>query len=163
MPVSPGEITSQAGWQPGPRDWARWLPGVVRRLKAQGIRVSLFVDAEAGADSLGGVDRRRPRRAVHRAVRAGVRAGAAECAANPSRAMRRRPALAHALGLGVNAGHDLDLANLVLFRELPFLAEVSIGHAIISRALFVGLSSVVREYLDADSAPTAIMSVFDEI
>ena len=46
--------------------------------------------------------------------------------------------LAHSLGLGVNAGHDLDLANLILFRELPFLDEVSIGHAIMSRALFVG-------------------------
>ena len=57
-------------------------------------------------------------------------------------------ALAHEVGLGVNAGHDLDLANLVVFRDLPFLDEVSIGHAIMSRALFVGLSTVVREYLD---------------
>ena len=55
--------------------------------------------------------------------------------------------LAHALGLGVNAGHDLDLANLSLFRELPFLDEVSIGHAIMSRALFAGLSTVVHQYL----------------
>ena len=55
--------------------------------------------------------------------------------------------LAHTLGVGVNAGHDLDLSNLVLFRELPFLDEVSIGHAIISRAVFVGLATVVREYL----------------
>ena len=55
--------------------------------------------------------------------------------------------MAHEAGLGVNAGHDLDLQNLVLFRDLPFLDEVSIGHAIISRALFVGLSTVVREYL----------------
>ena len=55
--------------------------------------------------------------------------------------------LAHSLGLGVNAGHDLDLANLVIFRELPFLDEVSIGHAIMSRALFVGLPTVVGEYL----------------
>jgi pyridoxine 5-phosphate synthase len=54
--------------------------------------------------------------------------------------------------LGVNAGHDLDLANLVLFRTLPFLDEVSIGHAIVSRAVFVGLSTVVREYLDVLSA-----------
>jgi pyridoxine 5-phosphate synthase len=54
---------------------------------------------------------------------------------------------AHARGLGVNAGHDLDLDNLVLFRTLPYLDEVSIGHAIISRALFVGLETVVREYL----------------
>jgi len=56
--------------------------------------------------------------------------------------------LAHSLGLGVNAGHDLDLENLVMFRELPFLDEVSIGHAIISRAVLVGLGTVVREYLD---------------
>jgi len=55
--------------------------------------------------------------------------------------------LAHSLGLGVNAGHDLDLGNLLIFRDLPFLDEVSIGHAIMSRALFVGLSTVVREYL----------------
>jgi pyridoxine 5-phosphate synthase len=60
--------------------------------------------------------------------------------------------LASSLGLGVNAGHDLDLANLTLFRRLPFLDEVSIGHAIISRALFVGLDTVVREYLDVLSA-----------
>jgi pyridoxine 5-phosphate synthase len=55
---------------------------------------------------------------------------------------------AHRLGLGVNAGHDLDLANLTLFRTLPHLDEVSIGHAIMSRALFVGLATVVREYLE---------------
>ena len=60
--------------------------------------------------------------------------------------------LAHSVGLGVNAGHDLDLANLEMFRELPFLDEVSIGHALISRALFVGLSTVVREYLDVLAA-----------
>ena len=49
--------------------------------------------------------------------------------------------------MGVNAGHDLDLDNLAVFRALPHLAEVSIGHAIISRALFVGLARTVREYL----------------
>ena len=56
--------------------------------------------------------------------------------------------LAHSLGVGVNAGHDLDLDNLVMFRNLPFLDEVSIGHAIVSRAVFVGLPVVVREYLN---------------
>jgi pyridoxine 5-phosphate synthase len=55
--------------------------------------------------------------------------------------------LAHTLELGVNAGHDLDLDNLVQFRHLPHLDEVSIGHALISRALFFGLETVVREYL----------------
>jgi len=57
--------------------------------------------------------------------------------------------LAAALGLGVNAGHDLDLDNLTLFRTLPHLDEVSIGHALISHALFVGLDQAVREYLAA--------------
>jgi len=56
--------------------------------------------------------------------------------------------LAQSVGLAVNAGHDLDLDNLGMFRELPFLAEVSIGHALMSRALFVGLPVVVREYLN---------------
>ena len=50
-------------------------------------------------------------------------------------------------GLGINAGHDLDHENLVLFRDLPHLKEVSIGHAMISRAIFDGLVHVVREYL----------------
>jgi pyridoxine 5-phosphate synthase len=54
---------------------------------------------------------------------------------------------AHERALGVNAGHDLDLNNLAVFRNLPHLAEVSIGHAIVSRALFVGLARTVREYL----------------
>ena len=64
-----------------------------------------------------------------------IRAAAAESAA--------------ALGLGVNAGHDLTLSNLPLFRELPHLAEVSIGHALMSHALYVGLEQSVRDYLDA--------------
>jgi pyridoxine 5-phosphate synthase len=53
------------------------------------------------------------------------------------------------LGLGVNAGHDLDLENLKWFRKVPHVAEMSIGYAIISRALFFGLEQVVREYLIA--------------
>jgi len=61
--------------------------------------------------------------------------------------------LAHRLGLGVNAGHDLDLDNLTIFRDLPHLDEVSIGHAIMSRALFVGLDRVVREYLNVLAGP----------
>ena len=60
---------------------------------------------------------------------------------------------AHRAGLGLNAGHDLDLDNLVLFRTLPHLAEVSIGHALISHALFVGLDRAVRDYLGAVRFP----------
>ena len=57
--------------------------------------------------------------------------------------------LAHEIGLGINAGHDLDLRNLTLFKTLPHLDEVSIGHALISHALFVGLRQSVRDYLAA--------------
>ena len=60
----------------------------------------------------------------------------------------RAAELAHELHLGINAGHDLDLDNLVLFRRLPHLDEVSIGHALVSHAIFVGLAQSVREYLD---------------
>ncbi len=56
-------------------------------------------------------------------------------------------ALAHSLGVGINAGHDLDLDNLTLFRTLPHLDEVSIGHALISHALYVGLERAVKDYL----------------
>ena len=55
---------------------------------------------------------------------------------------------ARTVGLGVNAGHDLDLRNLPLFKALPGLKEVSIGHALMSEALFRGLPAVVRDYLD---------------
>jgi pyridoxine 5-phosphate synthase len=149
VPVVPGEITSQAGWQPGPA--TKQLASIVKRLHASDTRVSLFVDAAPDpihwAASIG-ADRielyTEPyARAFERGLDEGRRSFVqyAECAR-----------LAHSLGLGVNAGHDLDLTNLAIFRDLPFLDEVSIGHAIISRALFVGLSTVVREYLEVLSA-----------
>ena len=65
----------------------------------------------------------------------------------PSRTPESTPALAHSLGVGINAGHDLDLDNLTLFRTLPHLDEVSIGHALISHALYVGLERAVKDYL----------------
>ena len=113
-----------------------------------GMRVSLFVDRAGAADPLGGGDGRRSRRALYRAVRAGVRRVASRRRATRSPTYTRAAELAHALGLGVNAGHDLDLDNLVVFRRLPHLDEVSIGHALVSYALFVGLAQSVREYLD---------------
>jgi pyridoxine 5-phosphate synthase len=145
VPVVPGEITSQAGWNPGPMT-AR-VPDVVRDLRSNGTRVSLFVDpieasirwaASAGADRI-----ELYTEPYARAFEQGADAAARSFAQYADAAR-----LAHSLGLGINAGHDLDLANLVVFRELPFLDEVSIGHAIISRAVFAGLAAVVREYLD---------------
>jgi pyridoxine 5-phosphate synthase len=129
VPVRPGEITSQAGWSPEtPR---HLLERTIRDLKADGIRVSLFVDpllapakwaAEIGADRI-----ELYTEPYARAFERGVEAAHASFADYAEAAT-----YAHALGLGVNAGHDLDLDNLV----------------IISHALFVGLAQAVREYLD---------------
>jgi pyridoxine 5-phosphate synthase len=145
VPVRPGEITSQAGWAADtPRDV---LGGAIAGLRAAGIRVSLFVDPDAAAI------RWAAEAGAHRIelytepfARAFERG---EAAARDAFAVYARAAeLAHSLGLGVNAGHDLDLRNLVLFRALPHLDEVSIGHALISQAIFVGLPQSVRDYLD---------------
>ena len=144
VPVVPGEVTSQAGWQPGPE--TDRLPDTIRRLHAIGVRVSLFVEpshdpirwaASTGADRV-----ELYTEPFARAFEDGPDVGRRSFAVYADAAR-----LAHSLGLGVNAGHDLDLGNLTIFRDLPFLDEVSIGHAIMSRALFVGLSTVVGEYL----------------
>jgi pyridoxine 5-phosphate synthase len=145
VPVRPGEITSQAGWPPDTP--AEAMAETVAWLRAQGIRISLFVDPEerpirwAAAMKADRVELYTEPFA--RAFERGLQA-AEESFAIYSRAAT----LASSLGLGVNAGHDLDLDNLKLFRRLPHLAEVSIGHALLSHALFVGLGRSVREYLD---------------
>lgn len=152
VPVKPGEITSQAGWPPEtPRDA---LAHTIDRLGAAGIRVSLFVDPEPMAIRWArGVGADRVELYTEPFARAFERGPVAAQASFAEYAAVAR--LAHELGLGVNAGHDLDLRNLTLFRTLPHLDEVSIGHALISRALFVGLDRVVREYLAALSGDGA--------
>ena len=145
VPVAPGEITSQAGWTEGEASGV--LPSVIRELKAAGIRVSLFVEATTNSVKLAakvGADR------VELYTEPFARAFASGPSAARDSFERYAEAAraASASGLGVNAGHDLDLENLVVFRHLPHLDEVSIGHAIMARALFVGLDTVVREYLD---------------
>jgi pyridoxine 5-phosphate synthase len=145
VPVHPGEITSQAGWSPQtPRDTIR---RIVADLQADGVRVSLFVDPQElpirWAADMGAARVELYTEPFARAFERG------EPQARESFAVYTRAAeLAHELGLGVNAGHDLDLDNLVLFRRLPHLDEVSIGHALVSYALFVGLAQSVREFLD---------------
>ena len=146
VPVREGEITSQAGW---PVDTPiASMRDTVRRLQDVGIRVSMFVDAEVPpvkwAASLG-ADR------VELYTEPFARAfeeGQDHAVPSFERYVTAARA-AHDHGLGVNAGHDLDLENLVLFRTLPHLAEVSIGHALISHALYVGLDRSVRDYLAA--------------
>ena len=145
VPVTPGEITSHAGWPPDAPPEP--LQAVVARLHAASVRVSVFIDPDEAA--------------ARWAARTGAErvelytepyARACERGDTDGRESFKRYAAvadaADAAGLAVNAGHDLDLANLVRFRRLPHLAEVSIGHALVSRALWVGLDRSVREYLD---------------
>jgi len=144
VPVLPGEVTSQAGWPPSTPEAE--LGAVVGRLQQRGIRVSLFIDPEAAAVQWA-ASLRADRIELYtepfaRAFKAGQ--GAASFARYADAAN-----VAHGLGLGINAGHDLDLENLPLFRQLPHLAEVSIGHALMSHALFVGLERAVKDYLAA--------------
>jgi pyridoxine 5-phosphate synthase len=145
VPVGAGEITSHVGYTP--RNTPASLAETILGFKRNGIRVSLFVDPEP--ESIDWAASLQPDRVelytepYARAAEQGERAARESYDRFVAAAER-----AAAAGLGINAGHDLDLDNLVLFRELPHLAEVSIGHAIISRAIFVGLDRVVREYLD---------------
>ncbi len=146
VPVKPGEITSQAGW---PSDTPpEQLQGVIAGLRRARIRVSLFVEADEApvqwAASMGADRVELYTEPFARAFEKGAEPAGASFARYAAAAR-----LAHDLGLGINAGHDLDLDNLVLFRTLPHLAEVSIGHALISHALFVGLERAVRDYLAA--------------
>ena len=146
VPVRPGEITSQAGWSPDTEPAE--LKAAIEDLRGRGIRVSLFIGCEADAVKWAasiGADR------VELYTEPFARAfkqGEAEADASFRRYIEAAT-LAHALGMGVNAGHDLDLENMKLFRMLPHLDEVSIGHALISHALFVGLDRAVRDYLVA--------------
>ncbi len=144
VPVRPGEITSEAGW---PADTpSDSLSEVIARCHAADVRVSLFVDAARApiewAATLGADRVELYTEPYARAFEEGGKA-----LKESLDAYRRAAEHAHSLGLEVNAGHDLDLDNLPAFLELPHIAEVSIGHALISRALFVGLERVVSEYL----------------
>ncbi len=141
VPDAPDTLTSDHGWDSyGQMDF---LKAVIQRLKESGIRVSLFVDpeeravegaAEAGADRIElytGPFAQEFEKGAEEAIAAYVRAAG----------------LARKLGLGINAGHDLNLHNLGYFHEkIPFLDEVSIGHALIADALYYGLENVVNMY-----------------
>jgi len=144
VPVRPGEITSEAGW---PADTPEVeLRDIIARLRGHGIRVALFVDPDESA--------------VHFAQRVGAdrvelyTEPYARAFATPNADLNgaiaryvRAATLADQLGLGVNAGHDLDLENLPdLVTALPRLDEASIGHALIGYALYVGLRQAVLEY-----------------
>jgi pyridoxine 5-phosphate synthase len=145
VPVTPGEITSHAGWRPGPQ--ADALPSVIERLRSAGVRVSVFIDPTP--DAVQWAAQVRADR-VELYTEPFAKAFVEPAARQDSFARYREAAVrAHEHGLGINAGHDLDRDNLTVFRTLPHLDEVSIGHALISHALWVGLDRAVRDYLAA--------------
>ena len=141
VPDAPDVLTSNAGWQV--TDHADLLRDVLATFKDRGIRTSLFIEtdqAQIEAAATVGADRielyTESYAVQHRDL-------GAEAAAPYAEAAR----LAHQAGLGVNAGHDLNLDNLADFgREVPHLDEVSIGHALIADALYLGLSNAVAQY-----------------
>ncbi|MBK7886150.1 MAG: pyridoxine 5'-phosphate synthase [Bacteroidetes bacterium] len=141
VPDPPGVLTSNAGWDMITHQ--SFLRDVVSFFKSIGCRVSLFVDPSAGmveAAATTGTDR----------VELYTEAYASGFAEDPSLVILpylEAAQAAHAVGLGLNAGHDLNLENLAYFHRLiPFLLEVSIGHALISDALYFGLEETVRLY-----------------
>ena len=141
VPDAPDVLTSNAGWQV--TDHADLLRDVLATFKDRGIRTSLFIEtdqAQIEAAAAVGADRIELYTESY-AVR--HRDLGAEAAAPYAEAAR----WAHQAGLGVNAGHDLNLDNLADFgREVPYLDEVSIGHALIADALYLGLSNAVAQY-----------------
>lgn len=142
VPDGPGVLTSDQGWDTIGQ--AAFLKDVVAELQAANIRVSLFVDAEErfveGAKEVGA-----ERIEFYTGHYAQQFANDAAKAVAPH---TRCGVLANQIGLGINAGHDLNLENLAYYRKnVPDLLEVSIGHALISDALYFGLQNVIQMYL----------------
>jgi pyridoxine 5-phosphate synthase len=143
VPDGEGQFTSDHGWN-FPQDAARLRP-LIAQCHAMGLRVSLFMDAEPGAMSAArdvGADRVELYTEPYAAAW-----GQAQQAAQLARFAAAAQA-ALDVGLGVNAGHDLNLHNLRAFaRQVPGLSEVSIGHALIGDALEQGYAAAVQAYL----------------
>lgn len=142
VPDAPGVLTSDQGWDT--IQYKKSLVEIISRLKEVGIRVSIFVDPierfVEGAKAVG-------------ADRIEFYTGhyANEYLSDPAKAVAphvRCARLANDIGIGINAGHDLNLQNLRFYKEnVPGLLEVSIGHALICDALYYGLQNTIQMYL----------------
>jgi pyridoxine 5-phosphate synthase len=142
VPDTLGQLTSDHGWDT--KKNKDYLIETVHLFKKAGIRVSLFVDPDVEmviAAKETGTDRIE---LYTESYATGYAKGDKEKALAPYLAAAKK---AHDIGLGINAGHDLDLHNLKYFSEhIPWLAEVSIGHALICDALYFGLENTVQLY-----------------
>ena len=142
VPDSIAQLTSDHGWNT--RENLSFLKEVIARFKAEKIRTSIFVDPVLdmieGAKETG-TDR----------IELYTEPFARMYPSDPVKAVapfKEAAKLAHQLGLGINAGHDLSLKNLRFFHDhVLFLDEVSIGHALIADALYLGLRNTIQDYL----------------
>ncbi|WP_334133641.1 pyridoxine 5'-phosphate synthase [Tepidimonas sp.] len=153
VPDAVGQFTSDHGWR-FPDDAERLRP-VIAQARALGARVSLFMDPEpdqmAAARAVG-ADRVELYTEPYAAAWSDVAARRAQL-----QRYRAAAAAAHAAGLAVNAGHDLNRDNLTAFlRAVPGVAEVSIGHALIADALELGYAATVQAYLRCIAAADAV-------
>ena len=141
VPDAPDAITSNAGWDVDTH--FDFLSGIVKELHSHGMRVSIFMEANPALMAKAaatGTDR----------IELYTESYAVGYSTNKENAVApfiETAKAAHAEGMGVNAGHDLNLANLKYFaQQVPHLDEVSIGHALISDALYYGLENTVQMY-----------------
>jgi pyridoxine 5-phosphate synthase len=142
VPDPPGVLTSNAGWDTIKNE--AFLKEVISEFQGNGIRVSVFIETNAKMienAAKTGADR----------VELYTEAYASNFPADKEKAIApfvEAAKVANSVGLGLNAGHDLDLENLKYFAQnIPGLLEVSIGHALISDALYLGLENTVQMYL----------------
>lgn len=142
VPDVEGQLTSNHGWDTV--KYQSYLRKIISEFKSAGIRVSIFVDplpemVVAAADT--GTDRIE----LYTEAYASAYHQDKEAAIKP---YAEAAGIANKLGLGINAGHDLDLHNLRFFaKNIPGLLEVSIGHALISDALYFGMENTIQMYL----------------
>lgn len=142
VPDAEDVLTSNAGWDTIKHK--SFLQEVISTFKAEGIRTSIFVNPDKkwieGAKATG-TDR----------IELYTEAYAVGFQQNKKQAIKpyaECAELAHQIGLGINAGHDLSLQNIQFFKQnMPYLDEVSIGHALIAESLYGGLEQVIKKYL----------------
>jgi pyridoxine 5-phosphate synthase len=147
VPDAEGQLTSNHGWDTIKHQ--SYLKDIIAEFKSAGIRVSIFVDpaeemVEAAQET--GTDR----------IELYTEAYATNYHQDREKAIApyiKAAEIANKLGMGINAGHDLDLHNLQYFSQnIPGLLEVSIGHALICDALYYGLENTIQMYLKQKNA-----------